>query len=110
MIESYTSHLSSDENHETPERWALPRVVEILEINYGKGLPEKRRSPGNIPVYGSNGVIGYHSKPLTRGSTIVIGRKGTVGAVHFSLEPCWPIDTTYFIEQFNGLEPFYVYH
>jgi type I restriction enzyme, S subunit len=101
---------TADADHDVPEGWSLPRVGDILSVSYGKGLPEKQRLPGKIPVYGSNGVIGYHSKPLTRGPTIVVGRKGTVGAVHFSQESCWPIDTTYFIEQFNGLEPGYVYH
>src|SRR5215510_7612908 len=100
----------ADADHDLPEGWSLPRVGEILSANYGKGLPEKRRLPGKIPVYGSNGVIGYHRKPLTEGPTIVVGRKGTVGAVHFSQEPCWPIDTTYFIEQFNGLHPGYLFY
>jgi type I restriction enzyme S subunit len=27
----------------------------------------------------------------------VVGRKGSFGEVHFSSEPCWPIDTTYYI-------------
>ena len=50
-----------------------------------------------MPVIGSNGIIGYHDTPLTKGPTIVIGRKGTVGAVHYSPVPCWPIDTIFFI-------------
>ena len=33
---------------------------------------------------------------VTPGPVIVVGRKGTAGAVHWSDGPCWPIDTTYF--------------
>ena len=75
------------------------RIREWAPFSYGKGLPKhKRAATGNIRVYGSNGVVGYHDTPLTNGPTIIIGRKGTVGAVHYSSDPCWPIDTTFFIE------------
>ena len=91
-----------------PEGWAFPKVGEILAVNYGKGLKKAKRMSGPIPVYGSNGVVGNHDIPLTHGPTIILGRKGTVGAVHFSKVPCWPIDTTYFIDKFNGLAPRYL--
>ena len=39
----------------------------------------------------------WHDTTLTDGPTVVIGRKGTVGAVHYWHEPCWPIDTTYYV-------------
>ncbi|MBU1208084.1 MAG: restriction endonuclease subunit S [Proteobacteria bacterium] len=93
---------------ELPEGWVYPKLGEILNVNYGKGLKEATRAPGDIPVYGSNGVVGQHSIPFTQGATIIIGRKGTVGAVHFSNSPCWPIDTTYFIDDFHGLNPKYL--
>jgi type I restriction enzyme S subunit len=78
--------------------WKEVTIGDLAPFAYGKGLPEARRSAnGNIPVYGSNGVVGLHDTPLTAGPTIVIGRKGTVGAVHYSPVPCWPIDTTFFV-------------
>jgi type I restriction enzyme S subunit len=83
---------------EQPEGWIGTTLREGLSINYGKGLKESTRKPGPVPVYGSNGVVGTHSEALTHGPTIVIGRKGTVGAVHLSPVPCWPIDTTYYID------------
>jgi type I restriction enzyme S subunit len=62
----------------------------------------------DVAVYGSNGIVGQHHIALTKGPTIIIGRKGTVGAVHYSNDACWPIDTTYYIDEFNGLEPKYL--
>jgi type I restriction enzyme S subunit len=50
------------------------------------------------PVVGSNGVIGYHSRALVRGPGIVIGRKGTIGAVTWIDSDFWPIDTTYYVK------------
>lgn len=78
-------------------------VEELAPLSYGKGLPEAKRISGSIPVYGSNGIIGYHNESFTHGPTVVIGRKGTVGAVRLSKVPCWPIDTTFFIE-FKNLD------
>ncbi len=82
----------------TAREWREVTLGEFAPLTYGKGLTTNDRSPsGDVPVIGSNGIIGYHDSPLTDGPTIVIGRKGTVGAVYYSPVPCWPIDTTFFI-------------
>ena len=73
-------------------------VGSFCPFTYGKGLPEKKRNTnGNIKVYGSNGPVGVHDQPLVDEPGIVIGRKGTVGVVHFASEPFWPIDTTFYV-------------
>ena len=91
-----------------PDGWKLSELGDLLEVKYGKGLPKNIRKPNGVPVYGSNGIIGQHEVPLTKGPTIIIGRKGTVGAVHFSDLPCWPIDTTYFIDEFQDIDPAFI--
>ena len=91
-----------------PEGWAAASVANALDVKYGKGLKESNRSSGSVPVYGSNGVVGHHQAALTKGPTIILGRKGSIGTVHFSASPCWPIDTTYFIDEFLGLKPEFI--
>src|SRR5512139_1075140 len=81
-----------------PSGWQNIKLGEVCEFAYGSSLPSNRRIPGTIPVYGSNGIVGYHVQALTTGPTIIVGRKGSIGEVHFSPVPCWPIDTTYYIE------------
>jgi type I restriction enzyme, S subunit len=71
---------------------------EICEFTYGDALKEQNRLPGKVPVYGSNGIVGWHNEALTRGKTIVIGRKGSIGEINWSDLPCFPIDTTYFVD------------
>ncbi len=71
---------------------------DICELRYGSSLPEQTRRFGKVPVFGSNGQVGLHSEALTDGPTIVVGRKGSIGKVNFTPEPCWPIDTTYFVD------------
>jgi len=81
-----------------PNGWRWVRLGEVCEFQYGSGLIQEVRQEGNIPVYGSNGVVGYHDTALTSGPTIIVGRKGSIGHVHFSSAPCFPIDTTYFVD------------
>lgn len=75
------------------------KLGDICEFKYGSSLPASVRSGDAFPVYGSNGVVGAHLQSLTDGPTIVVGRKGSIGEVNFSNGPCWPIDTTYFIDR-----------
>ncbi len=88
------------EENELPNGWAWTTLGDILPIQYGKGLVETIRDRGGqVPVYGSSGVVGVHNQALTSKATLIIGRKGSIGSVHYSPVPCWPIDTTYFVEE-----------
>lgn len=83
--------------------WTTGCLGDLLPIKYGKSLPARHRdATGSVPVYGSSGPIGVHAAPLTRGPALIVGRKGTVGAVYLSPGPCWPIDTVYFAEGIRG--------
>ena len=82
-----------------PGSWATTKLGEILPLHYGKGLVEKNRvQAGDFPVFRSAGLVGFHDQPLIQGPALIVGRKGTVGAAHLSAGPCWPIDTTYYVE------------
>ena len=76
----------------------MVRIGDICELKYGKNLPEGARMPGPFGVYGSNGRVGQHGAGITNGSTIIVGRKGSVGRIHYDEGPCWPIDTTYYVD------------
>jgi type I restriction enzyme, S subunit len=80
-----------------PEGWEVKTLGENLELNYGKALKHEDRRRGEVPVYGSSGVVGYHDVPLVNGPGIVVGRKGNVGSVFWSDKNFYPIDTTYFV-------------
>lgn len=82
-----------------PAGWQWVRLGEVCELAYGESLPTHSRVTGEVPVYGSNGIIGWHSQAVTNGPAVVIGRKGSIGEVHYSPVPCWPIDTTYYVDQ-----------
>ncbi len=75
------------------------RLGDICELKYGKSLSKKVREAGEFCVYGSNGVVDNHVEGFTSGKTIIIGRKGSIGEVAFSDGSCWPIDTTYYVDE-----------
>jgi type I restriction enzyme, S subunit len=80
-----------------PEGWKLVPLEAVAKLNYGKALKEEHRIPGNYPVYGSSGVVGYHQLPVSAGPGIIVGRKGNVGAVYWSSGGFFAIDTAYFV-------------
>ena len=73
-------------------------VGDLIELKYGKALPAADRIDGEFPVYGSGGVTGTNDMPLVEGPGVVVGRKGTVGAVYWSGKSFFPIDTTFYVE------------
>jgi len=73
-------------------------VGDLIDLRYGKALPAAGRVTGKFPVYGSGGITGFHDAGLVEGPGIVVGRKGTVGAVYWSEQGFFPIDTTFYAE------------
>jgi type I restriction enzyme S subunit len=54
--------------------------------------------------------VGLHDQFLVDGPVIIVGRKGAAGAVHYSTDNCWPIDTTYFIRDQKFLDGKFSYY
>ncbi len=91
-------------NSKLPSGWLEAPLGKVLPFAYGKGLTKRvRNSDGDIAVYGSSGIVGCHSEPLVKHPTIVVGRKGSVGAVYLSETPSWPIDTVFFSDHREAL-------
>lgn len=90
--------ISEDEKpFELPEGWEWVRFGNIYEMEYGDNLPQgKRTNTGEYNVYGSNGVVGTHNVACVNSPCIIIGRKGSAGALNLSLNPgCWVTDVAY---------------
>ncbi|MCB0984153.1 MAG: restriction endonuclease subunit S [Ilumatobacter sp.] len=78
--------------------WPIVSLGDVCELRYGKALPAPSRTGSGFRVFGSNGEVGRHRESITAGATVIVGRKGSFGEVHFSEDPCWPIDTTYYVD------------
>jgi type I restriction enzyme S subunit len=96
---------------ELPKGWSVVALHDVCEFAYGEPLREDSRRIGSIPVYGSNGQVGWHDKPLVKGPGIVVGRKGNPGVLTWAQSDFFPIDTTFYVVpkgQTNDLH--YLFH
>lgn len=80
-----------------PAEWDGVPLKDRLELLYGRALKEDVRKTGDVDVFGSNGKVGSHNEHWLDAPGVLVGRKGTVGAVHYTENPFWPIDTTYYV-------------
>lgn len=96
---------------DNPERegWVEKRLDCVCSFEYGKALKESSRELGIIPVYGSNGLIGFHNESLVRGPGIVVGRKGNPGIVTFVQTDFFPIDTTFYVVVKDDLSLYWLF-
>lgn len=70
--------------------------INVVKLQRGFDLPiRKRNSNGDIPVFGSNGILGYHTE-FKAENGIITGRSGTIGSVYREAGRYWPLNTSLF--------------
>ena len=77
-----------------PEGWKQSKVTELLEIKYGKD--HKALEDGEIPVYGSGGVMRRVKQILYSGESVLIPRKGSLNNILYVDCDFWTIDTMFY--------------
>ena len=77
-----------------PEGWEKKRITDLLEIKYGKD--HKKLLDGNIPVYGTGGIMRYANSSLYTGESVLIPRKGSLNNIMLVDGTFWTIDTMFF--------------
>ena len=80
------------------QKWKDISWGDIATLEYGKSLKDYKESLGTIPVYGTNGPIGFTDKALCKQPGVIIGRKGAYRGVHYSKEPFFVIDTAFYLK------------
>lgn len=80
-----------------PKGWKIRTIGDVCTFEYGKALKASNRVQGDVPVYGSNGQVGWHNEKLVHGPGIVVGRKGNPGIVTWADTDFFPIDTTFYV-------------
>lgn len=88
-------------------RWVLERFrnaesarfSELFRVSSGIFLPVKNFNEGQIPVYGGNGIVGYHCESNTQKEAVIIGRVGAYcGNVHKTIAPSWITDNALIVK------------
>ena len=77
-----------------PEGWTHAVVTDLLDIKYGKD--HKSLPDGDIPVYGSGGMMRKVNKILHSGESVLIPRKGSLNNILLVSGDFWTIDTMFF--------------
>ncbi len=95
---------------EIPEGWKEVRLGDVINLRRGHDLTRKNmNNNGNYSVIGSNGIIGMHDKFKLEGPVVTVGRSGNVGTPFYCKEDAWPHNTTLYIDNFKGNNPYYIY-
>ena len=95
-----------------PDGWSECSYRRLFKVASGEGLTQKKMIDGAIPVFGGNGISGYHNSANNGNTNIIIGRVGAnCGSVIFYSGKCWITDNALYIKEkygeYNDLFMFY---
>lgn len=91
--------------------WQESTLGQFLRLQRGHDLTASEQESGCVPIMGSAGQNGTHSKALAPGPGVVVGRSGaSAGRVHFSEVDYWPHNTCLYVTDFLGNNPSFAYY
>src|SRR5208282_6014091 len=93
-----------------PVHWELVRLGRRIELQRGVDITKDKQNEGDIPVVSSGGISSFHDRAFVAGPGVIVGRKGTAGAVYYIERDYWPHDTTLYVKNFRGNHARYVYY
>ena len=96
VVDNYRPHIAIDPD------WPMVELGEVFKLSSGRGLTRAQMENGPFPVYGGNGISGFHSEYFVEDSSIVIGRVGAYcGAVHIADPKAWVSDNGLYVTTYK---------
>ena len=93
----------------TREKGTEKRLKDILLIKNGRDY--KHLKEGDIPVYGSGGVMTYVNESTYDKPSVLIPRKGSLDKLYYIDTPFWNVDTVFYTEiKTDIIVPKYLYY
>ena len=81
---------------DNPKGWETKKLGQVYKLKSGDGLSAKQFIEGQYPVYGGNGISGYHNSFNMDGDYIIIGRVGAYcGNVRYVSGKFWLTDNAF---------------
>ena len=71
------------------EGWRAAALGDLVFFQRGYDITKAEQKPGDIPVVSSSGITSYHTESQAHGPGVVIGRKGSLGTIHYVDRPYW---------------------
>ncbi|WP_113675288.1 restriction endonuclease subunit S [Vallitalea guaymasensis] len=98
---------------EIPVEWEVKKLGDVIKVSSGSGLSQKNMIKGKYPVYGGNGIAGYHNEFNFIDKKIIIGRvDAKCGCVYITQAKSWITDNALYIsnqiKEFNLRFMFYL--
>lgn len=72
------------------------KLGEVLKIKNGRDY--KHLNSGNVPVYGSGGIMTYVDTQVYDKPSVLIPRKGSIDKLYYVDCPFWNVDTIFYTE------------
>ncbi len=92
-----------------PDVVEYKELGEILTIKNGRDY--KSLGNGNIPVYGSGGIMTYVDSFVFNKPTVLIPRKGSIEKLYYVETPFWNVDTIFYTDIDTDFAiPKYIYY
>ena len=92
-----------------PDGVEFKELHEVLTIKNGRDY--KKFGDGDIPVYGSGGIMTYIDTAVYNKPSVLIPRKGSLDKLYYVDTPFWNVDTIFYTDiDTSMVEPKYVYY
>ena len=83
---------------EQKEGWKISTIQQMLKLTSGDNLTTKNIVQGEYPVYGGNGIMGYHNRYNLDGENVIVGRVGAwCGNVRLVNGKIWYTDNAFLV-------------
>ena len=79
----------------------------ISELSSTVTTGKDKAGIGNVPLYGSTGIIGKTERASNSGNIVLVARVGSIGTIQFVDEPCGVSDNTLIIDA--GINTKFIY-
>lgn len=86
------------------------KLGDLLTFQRGFDITKSEQKEGDVPIVSSSGISSFHNQSKANAPGVVIGRKGSLGTVHYLKTSYWPHDTTLWVKDFKGNEPGFIYY
>lgn len=96
------------QNH-CPAGVEYKKLEDVLTIKNGRDY--KQFGDGDVPVYGSGGIMTYINTAVYDKPSVLIPRKGSLDKLYYVDTPFWNVDTIFYTDIDTSLvEPKYIYY
>jgi len=93
------SKLSDTAKEQENEYWLDLEISDVLRVSSGNGLTSSQMTGGEYPVYGGNGISGFHHEFLLEREALIIGRVGAkCGVTHITRPKSWVTDNALIVD------------